>query len=232
MNTRRKQHRDWRLIRIAFERNDCSIRALSRAIGIPCSTISYRAKIGGWQRAARPDLRHRDNPQIWGDPPGDSARRRNQKRIADSPPVKTIDHTRKIDVNSCFPAAAAQIGKDLPEMIRRQQHLVARMLDELSAISEHHDAVERWIIAETAFDKDQRRRQRYLRSVGLDSRAGVLVKLAAAHRTLVEAAKTGLKERQQAAAAQASSSGRFTTPATPAALLRFTRRDDDGDAPA
>lgn len=96
--------------------------------------------------------------------------------------------------------------------------LVRRMLDELDATTSHIGELEELIEAETAGDKDGRRRAGMLKAISLATRSNSLRMLLAAQAELSKgegAGKKGKKEQQVEKAREVSSGGRFKSSAPP-----------------
>lgn len=181
---------NWAVIRAAYEAGDISIRAMARDAGVSDAAVRKRARAEGWQKPKRPDKVHDGRPVAARDARAPTpARERASSMVAD---------------------AAAQ---DPKAIAKRGHALVVRLLDELETTSSYVGELEGLIIAETAEDRDGRRRTAMLRAVELSSRAVVLKNLALAAKTLAEA---GPGKREEAAlAAKAANSGRFATPPPP-----------------
>lgn len=107
--------------------------------------------------------------------------------------------------------------KPLDAAVRQAKDLTLRLLSELDAVTAHQDELEDFIIAETAGDRDTRRRAAMMRAVDLPSRAATLKLLVAATKAwadLERAAQAkpssapnerqGKKERARADAANAA----------------------------
>ena len=115
---------------------------------------------------------------------------------------------------------------DTPETVTNKalgKDLVRRMLDELDATTSHVGELEGLIEAETAGDRDGRRRAGMLKAISLATRANTLKQLIAAQ-TDAEKSDTGKvgKKEQQAAAAVQAGSGKFKASAPPLRVVGKT----------
>jgi hypothetical protein len=183
--------RDWTAIRVAYEENAVSIRALAKTLGMSDMAIRKRAKAEQWSRCARPDVVHTGNVS-----PAEAAGDALRPGILDA---ATID-----------PKVLVSQGREL----------VGRMLDELSASTTHRGEIETLIIEDTRDDKDGRRRYAMMKAVSLSARAAVVKNLATAAKILSDAAPGGGKrEEAKGRAALASKTGRFATPPMPPKLV-------------
>lgn len=116
------------------------------------------------------------------------------------PPPPSINPTKPLD-----PTEIADGGRGL----------VARMLDELDAVTSRRGELEDMIIAATEGDEDEGRRQTMMRAVGLSGRANTLKTLALAFKTINEAsAPQGKKAAQQEKADQVANRFRGVGPPT------------------
>lgn len=95
--------------------------------------------------------------------------------------------------------------------------LTRRMLDELDTVTSHIGELEDLIEAETANDRDGRRRAAMMKAVSLPVRANTLKMLLAAQAEADEEGKKGKKEKQLEAA-KAAGGGKFKASAPPGAL--------------
>lgn len=103
--------------------------------------------------------------------------------------------------------------------------LVRRMLDELDATTSHLDELEELIEAETAGDKDGRRRAGMLKAISLPTRAATLKTLLTAQAELERAdagGKKGKKEQAVEKARETSSGGKFRASAPPLRVVGRT----------
>jgi hypothetical protein len=183
--------RDWAAIRVAYEENAVSIRALGKTLGMSDMAIRKRAKAEGWSRATRPDVVHTGNV---------------------SPAIAAGD--------ALTPGLVEAAETDPRLLVSQGRDLVGRMLDELSASTTHRGEIETLIIEATRDDKDGRRRYAMMKAVSLSARAAVVKNLATAAKILSDAAPVaGKKEEAKDRAERASKSGRFATPPTPPKLI-------------
>lgn len=83
------------------------------------------------------------------------------------------------------------------DIVQRGQELVARMLEELDAVTSHAGALEQAIEEECAGDRGSGRRTSLLTAISVGGRAATLKALAAAYKTLNEA--SGPKGKKAAA---------------------------------
>ncbi len=104
------------------------------------------------------------------------------------------------------------------EIAERGRQLVGRMLDELDATTTHQGELEDLIEAETAGDRDGRRRDGMLGAISLGGRAKTLKELATAFKTINEASvPQGKKAAAQDRAREVADRSRFK-PVGPVAL--------------
>jgi hypothetical protein len=191
------------------KRDFSAARALFAANVLSMRAISRRCAI------PEPTLRHRAKTEGW-------------VRGPRPDPGKTEDGA-SIDVSS---VTSSQSPPDPATIADRGRDLIARMLDELGAITAHLGELRDFIIDATKEDADGRRRTRLLRSIGLASRVGVLKNLAAAARTLGDTAAPagGKKVEAKGKAARVAATGRFATPPVPPKLVIDNERVDVDDA--
>lgn len=103
-----------------------------------------------------------------------------------------------------------------PVIADRGRRLVARMLDELDAITSHAGELEEAIIAETMGDRTSDRRATMMKAVSLDGRANTLKTLSLALKTINEASAP--QGKKAAAQEKATEIGRRFTPLGPPTL--------------
>ena len=92
-------------------------------------------------------------------------------------------------------AAATDTGT----IVDRGRSMADRFIDELSAVTSHIGELEEMIEAETAGDKNPKRREAMYRAIELPMRSQVLKNIATAVRTFAEAAPGKKEEAQRAA---------------------------------
>jgi hypothetical protein len=94
-------------------------------------------------------------------------------------------------------------------LVAQTRVLIARMLDELDAVTTHQGELAEEILAATAADRDPRRRNAMLRAISLSSRAATLKNLAAAAKTVaqIEAPSAGAVGKKAQATAAAWTAG-------------------------
>jgi hypothetical protein len=135
---------------------------IGRQYGLSHTAINKRAKRDGWTR----NLADRVRKEV-------SARLISEKV---SPEAAAIE-----------PAVArgVQVVREHRASIGRGQRLVSALFGELEEAAENRDEIEAAIEEETEDDDNGKRRAMMLRAVALPSRAGVIVNLSNALRTLV-----------------------------------------------
>jgi hypothetical protein len=196
----KRAHHDFSEAKALFAAGVLSMRAIGRRCGIPERTLRHHAKAERWERAGLVDI----GTMRQGNAAPDLSEA--QTELPQSAHVAISGLPGAVD-----PAAIADRGRDL----------VVRMLAELEAITSHSDELRAAILDATKDDGDGRRRARLLRLIDLPSRAIVLKDLAAAARTLGDAAPApgGKKEEAKGKAAKVATSGRFATPPVPPKLI-------------
>lgn len=108
------------------------------------------------------------------------------------------------------PRSNPEAPRDHNQIADDGRSLVARMLDELDAVTSRRGELEDLIIAATDGDDDDSRRDAMLKSLSLGNRANTMKTLALALKTLNEAAAPqGKKAAQQEKAAQIGGGSRF-----------------------
>lgn len=124
-----------------------------------------------------------------------------------SPKVRTV-RTSAPEVNRGSQEPAVPI--EASEIAERGRQLVGRMMDELDATTTHQGQLEEMIEAETADDRDGKRRDAMLGAISLGGRAKTLKELATAFKTINEAsAPQGKKAAAQDRAREVAGSSRF-----------------------
>jgi hypothetical protein len=124
-------------------------------------------------------------------------------------PVRTDAPTPRVSPAEPAPVPEASI------IAERGRGLVARMLDELDAVTTHEGELSDLIADETADDRDTKRRDGMLGAISLSGRAKTLKELATAFKTINEAsAPQGKKAAQQEKADEIASRFRGVGPPT------------------
>ena len=157
--TEKKKAPDWAAIRADYLRGEDSLRDIAEWHSISDTAIRKRAKTESW-------------------PPRPKQVRKAAKC---EPAVRTKPAPRPSTPEAA--AAAADPGV----IATAGRGLVHRMLDELEAVTAHAGEIEDMIVAETAGDETDKRRDAMFSAVSLSGRAKTLKELATAFKTLIEA---------------------------------------------
>jgi len=96
---------------------------------------------------------------------------------------------------------------DDPPIVAEGRALILRMLDELDTVTSRQGQLAEEIAAETAGDRDPRRRAAMLRAIGLSSRSTILKNLATATKTFAEVHRPGVLGKKERAVEAAKSAG-------------------------
>jgi hypothetical protein len=140
-----------------------------------------------------------------GEPFSALAKAHNVSHTAIRRRAKAEGRRRPAEPSARFVPALRELAPDAPAVVTQTRVLIARMLDELDAVTTHQGELAGEILAATAADRDPRRRDAMLRATSLSSRAATLKTLAAAAKTLAQieapSAAAGGKKAQAMAAA-------------------------------
>src|ERR1700722_18256320 len=155
---------DGEAIEREYRAGQLTVVEIGRQYGLSHTAINKRAKRDGWTR----NLADRVRKEV-------SARLVSEKGSPEA------------DRAAIEPAVArgVQVVREHRASIGRGQRLVSALFGELEEASENRDEIEAVIEEETEGDDKGKRRAMMLRAVALPSRAGVIVNLSNALRTLV-----------------------------------------------
>lgn len=197
---------DWVAIEAGYRAGKLSNRALAAKHGVSEAAIRKRAEQGGWTR--EPDKPAARSP-------------RPEKKAPPIPPAPAADDPVADDLvgevlpplQRALPPPGGVSTVDAPPtgLVEHVLHLAKRQLQELDATTSQLDHIEEAIYAETADDRDGRRRSAMLKAVSLPARTMTLKTIAQVLELAGVAGgkqKLGKKEQKQGAAVEASR-GRF-----------------------
>ena len=154
---------DWEAIEREYRAGQLTVVEIGRQYGLSHTAINKRAKRDGWTRNLAGRVREEVSARLVSDVP------REAERAAIEPAV----------------ARGVQVVREHRASIGRGQRLLSGLFGELEEATESRDEIEAAIEEETAGDDNGKRRAIMLRAVALPSRAGVIVNLSNALRTLV-----------------------------------------------
>lgn len=155
---------DWEAIEREYRAGQLSVVEIGRQYGLSHTAINKRAKRDGWKRNLADRVRKEVSARLVSETVSPET-----ERAAIEPAV----------------ARGVQVVREHQASIGRGQKLIASLFGELEKATEFRDAIEEEIEAETASDKNPKRRAMMLRAVALPSRAGTIGTLALALKTLV-----------------------------------------------
>jgi len=153
---------DWEAIEREYRAGQLTVVEIGRQHGLSHTAINKRAKRDGWTRNLADKVREEVSARL-------VSESTEPERAAIEPAV----------------ARGVQVVREHRASIGRGQRLVSALFGELEEASENRDEIEAAIGEETEDDENGKRRAMMLRAVALPSRAGVIVNLSSALRTLV-----------------------------------------------
>jgi hypothetical protein len=155
---------DWEAIEREYRAGQLTVVEIGRQYGLSHTAINKRAKRDRWTRNLADRVRKEVSARLVSEKASPEA-----ERAAIEPAV----------------ARGVQVVREHRASIGRGQRLLGALFGELEEASENRDEIEEAIEEETADDDNGKRRAIMLRAVALPSRAGVIVNLSNALRTLV-----------------------------------------------
>jgi hypothetical protein len=156
---------DWEAIEREYRAGQLTVVEIGRQHGLSHTAINKRAKRDGWTRNLADRVRKEVSARLVSEKVS-----RETERAAIEPAV----------------ARGVQVVREHRASIGRGQRLVSALFGELEEASENRGEIEAAIEEETeGDDRGKRRAAMMLRAVALPSRAGVIVNLSNALRTLV-----------------------------------------------
>lgn len=159
---------DWPIIEAQFRTGVLSLRVIAGQHGIGESAIRWKAKADGWQRDLAPKVRKKAKEELLRDPAAQEAAQRSAKEV-ETQAVQTI----------------VAVVRGHRSMLKRAQDTLEGLLTELQETADNRKEIEAAIDAETAQDKDTKRKAMMLRAIALPSRTGVMLNLSAAAKNLI-----------------------------------------------
>jgi len=118
----------------------------------------------------------------------EAAIRKKAKQLGWERPETKVRKVRTLAPVPRVRTSEPQPAPDAPAIAERGRGLVARMLDELDAVTTYEGELEELIEAETEDDRNGKRRDGMLAAISLGSRAKTLKELATAFKTINDAA--------------------------------------------
>jgi hypothetical protein len=153
---------DWEAIEREYRAGQLTVVEIGRQHGLSHTAIRKRANRDGWTRNLADRVRKEVSARLISDSP-------EAERAAIEPAV----------------ARGVQVVREHRAFIWRGQRLVSALFSELEEASKNRAEIEAAIEEETAADDNGKRRAMMLRAVALPSRAGVIVNLSTALKTLI-----------------------------------------------
>jgi hypothetical protein len=153
---------DWEAIEREYRAGQLTVVEIGRQHGLSHTAINKRAKRDGWTRNLADKVREEVSARL-------------------------VSESTETERTAIEPAVArgVQVVREHRASIGRGQRLVSALFGELEKASESRDEIEAAIEEETENEDNGKRRAMMLRAVALPSRAGVIVNLSNALRTLV-----------------------------------------------
>jgi hypothetical protein len=155
---------DWEAIEREYRAGQLTVVEIGRQHGLSHTAINKRAKRDGWTRNLADRVRKEVSARLVSEKVSPEA-----ERAAIEPAV----------------ARGVQVVREHRASIGRGQRLLSALFGELEEAAENRDEIEAAIEEETEDDDTGKRRAMMHRAVALPSRAGVIVNLSNALRTLV-----------------------------------------------
>jgi hypothetical protein len=153
---------DWEAIEREYRAGQLTVVEIGRQHGLSHTAINKRAKRDGWTRNLADKVREEVSARL----------------------VSESTETERAAIEPAV-ARGVQVVREHRASIGRGQRLVSALFGELEEASENRAAIEEAVEEETEDDENGKRRAMMLRAVALPSRAGVIVNLSNALRTLV-----------------------------------------------
>lgn len=171
MTGKRKTY-DWERIETEYRANRLSNREISKAYGVPESTLRSRAKKHGWTRDVSA-----------------KARKRTEEKISRS--VSRTSNAREDEIIEEIADRSVQVVESHRKDINDGRQIAGLLMGELRDGTEHRETIAE-IIDQQADDEgwDARRRSMVNRAISLPQRAGVMRDLATAMKTLQQLERT------------------------------------------
>jgi hypothetical protein len=153
---------DWEAIEREYRAGQLTVVEIGRQHGLSHTAVNKRAKRDGWTRNLADKVREEVSARL----------------------VSESTETERAAIEPAV-ARGVQVVREHRASIGRGQRLVSALFGELEEATENRGDLEAAIEEETEDDDTGKRRAMMLRAVALPSRAGVIVNLSNALRTLV-----------------------------------------------
>lgn len=163
---------DWEGIERDFRAGQVSIREVARTHRVTEGAIRKRAKAHGWKRAL-----------------AEKVRAAVQEQLVRDPGTQDGTQSDRVRTDAEIVAEKAEVGAAVIRRHRkdagRAASVVAKLIDELEAATDHQDDIGDAIVDDTRGDTNGKRRAMMLRAVELPSRAQTAAALSVAMKNLI-----------------------------------------------
>lgn len=167
----KRQPVDWEGIEAQYRAGLLSLRMIAVQFGITEGAIRKRAKADGWQRPLAEKVREAAKEKLVR---SDGTQGGTQPRLTDK---EVTENAAQIIVS---------VAREHRSSIKTSRSLLNDLLAELKEASDNRAEIEEAVEVETASDSNGRRRAMMLKAVALPCRAGVMLKLSAAMKNVID----------------------------------------------
>lgn len=155
---------DWEAVEREFRAGQLSVSEIGRHYGVSHTAINKRARKGGWKR----DL-------------SEQVRKEVSARLV-SPEVSAANAQEAVETAA---ARGVALVRSHQASLGRANRIAEKLMAELDTGTDHNEAIEAEIWADTAADTNTQRRTSMLRAVSLSSRAATLRELSQTLKNLI-----------------------------------------------